>query len=149
MKELLPLRGIVTVLNAPFTDDDCIDADSLRRNVAIASMKQSKRSRLPHIAPLSTFETILSSGMVYDLCLVASETERKQGLRTLCANRESVEKILVLVGPEAGFSPVEIDLARASRFQTVSLGPRRLRTETAGILVVALLAYEFGEIHDL
>jgi len=116
------------------------------RNIAIAAMKQSKRSRLPHIAPLSSFETILSSGMVYDLCLVASETEQDQGLRNVCANQETIETILVLVGPEGGFNPEEIDLARTAGFHTISLGPRRLRAETAGILVVALLAYEFGEM---
>lgn len=44
-------------------------------------------------------------------------------------------RMIMLVGPEGDFSPEEVKLARAAGYQSVSLGPRRLRTETAGMAV--------------
>ena len=116
------------------------------RKITIAAMKQSKRSLLPHIAPPSSLNTVLSSGVIYDICLIASEKEERRGLRDVIADAGPVQKGLVLVGPEGGFSEAELQQAQEYRFHTVSLGPRRLRTETAGPLIVALLLYELGEL---
>lgn len=114
--------------------------------IAIAAMKQSKRSVLPHIASPSPFETILSLRLKYDLCLVACEREERSGLRDMLTDPASVRRVLVFIGPEGGFSEGEIQQAKEARFQTFSLGRRRLRTETAGPLAVALLVYELEDV---
>ena len=54
------------------------------------------------------------------------------------------ESIAVLVGPEGGFVPEEVDLARESGFIPVGLGPRTLRSETAAVAVATMLGYVFG-----
>ena len=54
--------------------------------------------------------------------------------------------IAILIGPEGGFSDKEVALAVANYFQTISLGPRILRTETAGIATIAILQAMFGDI---
>lgn len=51
----------------------------------------------------------------------------------------------LLVGPEGGFSPAEARLARAAGFHTVRLGPRILRTETAGLAILSILQYVYGD----
>ena len=51
-----------------------------------------------------------------------------------------------MVGPEGGFSTVEMDLVREAEVLTVSLGPRILRTETAGPVLAALALYEAGDL---
>ena len=53
--------------------------------------------------------------------------------------------VAVLVGPEGGFSAEEAELARSNGFLTVNLGPRILRTETAGFAVSAVLQYLYGD----
>jgi 16S rRNA (uracil1498-N3)-methyltransferase len=56
------------------------------------------------------------------------------------------EGISIFIGPEGGFSLAEVEAARNRGITTVSLGRRILRTETAGIITLALVLYTFGEI---
>ncbi len=52
----------------------------------------------------------------------------------------------IVIGPEGGFTPHEVDSMTDAGFVAVSLGPRILRTETAGTAVLAMLLYEFGDL---
>jgi 16S rRNA (uracil1498-N3)-methyltransferase len=54
---------------------------------------------------------------------------------------------VVLVGPEGGFSPEEAEVASAAGFIPVRLGPRILRTETAGLAIATLLQYIYGDLN--
>jgi 16S rRNA (uracil1498-N3)-methyltransferase len=74
--------------------------------------------------------------------------EREARLRAGLArcNLRAGMRIQVFVGPEGGFSPHEIELARQHGLLPVSLGPRILRAETAGIVAAAAILYELGEI---
>ncbi len=74
-----------------------------------------------------------------------------EGETDIAASRRILESIqpgqpvAVLIGPEGGFSPEEVEEARAAGFQTISLGKRILRTETAGMTALAILAYLLEE----
>ncbi len=57
-----------------------------------------------------------------------------------------VESVAVLIGPEGGFSDEEYDLADATHFFPISIGPRVLRTETAAIAIAAGLQVQFGDL---
>ena len=52
----------------------------------------------------------------------------------------------LLVGPEGGFSEREVDAARAAGFQSLQLGPRVLRTETAPLVALSLLQARWGDL---
>ena len=52
----------------------------------------------------------------------------------------------VLIGPEGGFTIEEVETARSHGFQTVSLGPRILRAETAPLVVLSLLQSKWGDM---
>jgi 16S rRNA (uracil1498-N3)-methyltransferase len=54
--------------------------------------------------------------------------------------------VLVVVGPEGGFEPSEVDALQAAGARVVSLGQTVLRTETAAVVAVALTAYELGAL---
>lgn len=54
--------------------------------------------------------------------------------------------ISVLVGPEGGLSQSEAELARQAGFRSVRLGPRILRTETAGLAIISVLQYLYGDL---
>ena len=53
-----------------------------------------------------------------------------------------VDRLALIIGPEGGFAPEEVALLQASGAVSVSLGPRILRTETAGMAAVAMALYE-------
>ena len=56
------------------------------------------------------------------------------------------KRIAVLIGPEGGFDPEEIIIAKNSGFHTISLGPRLLRAETAPVAALAILQNRWGDI---
>lgn len=61
-------------------------------------------------------------------------------------NKGDCRRISVIVGPEGGISETEAAAARACGYQCVSLGPRILRTETAGLAIITVLQYLYGDL---
>ncbi len=109
------------------------------RKLALAAMKQCGRSVWPEVRELTTLGALLGESGTYDLKLVAHERAGGEAMPMPRPGDGAVKNVLVLVGPEGGFSGEEISLCRGSGFETVYLGPRRLRTETAAIASLALL----------
>ena len=70
----------------------------------------------------------------------------EHGLRRALAELGGPEALAVFIGPEGGLSPEEAQAGRAAGLRPVSLGPRILRTETAAIVVCALVLYEAGDL---
>ncbi len=62
--------------------------------------------------------------------------------------RQRPEAAALLIGPEGGFAADEAELARAHGFVPVLLGPRILRTETAGLAAATLLQYLYGDLTE-
>ncbi len=60
--------------------------------------------------------------------------------------QKSPTSISLLVGPEGGFSATEARQAQAAGFKTLRLGPRILRTETAGLAILSILQYVYGDL---
>jgi len=107
------------------------------------SLKSSQRLYLPEILSVQAFAAVLpGSEEVKFLCY---EAERSGGLVS-CLNRPRPAGVRLLIGPEGGFTPEEVAQARGAGFQVVSLGPRRLRVETAALTAVALLQYAWGDL---
>lgn len=119
------------------------------RRICTEAAEQCERGRVPEIAtPIKLPEAIrvaASGGPV--LMAWERETARsvRAGLRE-CLRPDKVETVAVFVGPEGGFSEREVALAREAGVLTVSLGPRILRTETAGPVLAALALYEAGDL---
>ena len=116
------------------------------RKVAIAAMKQSLRSYLPKIHEITEFDEILQKIHEYDLTLVASLERDSKPVREVINSQNKYKNILLLVGPEAGFTSSELERAREYKTVPVSLGPRRLRTETASIILVTQVLTLCGEM---
>jgi 16S rRNA (uracil1498-N3)-methyltransferase len=57
-----------------------------------------------------------------------------------------LNSLLVIIGPEGGFTQDEVESAQSNGIQVVSLGPRILRAETAALATVTMALYEFGEL---
>jgi 16S rRNA (uracil1498-N3)-methyltransferase len=113
--------------------------------VALAAMKQCRRSYRPEIATPLTLRQFLEETDRHDknLAFVPSESARPLEAASL---GNDVQRISLLVGPEAGFSEAEIGYIVDAGFVPLSLGPRILRTETAGPVVTALVMHCLGEL---
>lgn len=114
--------------------------------VALAAMKQSLRCFLPKIEEPVSLTNLALKTVDYDLSLIASLEPEAKSLKESLQSEEPFKDILLLVGPEAGFSEEELELCRARGFVAVRLGPRRLRTETACVLFCGLVLGYLGEL---
>ncbi len=102
--------------------------------IALAAMKQCGRSYLPKIIDLMEFNTLVNHAQGYGLRLIPHEkTEQSQFVGVVMQHHEHPKSVLLMIGPEGGFTEREIELAVEQQFVPISLGPRRLRTETAAI----------------
>jgi len=112
--------------------------------IARESLKQCRRSRLPKISTPLSFKELLTLSEPYDLKIAFWEkaTQRLDTLKKTASNK----KILMLIGPEGGFSENEIKQSMAKGFLSYSLGPRILRAETASISSCALVQHILGDI---
>ncbi len=104
--------------------------------------RQSRRCFLPQVKPLQKLATVLDEPSS-NLKLVLWEAGSVALAEAL--PKESPTGVTLLVGPEGGFSAAEIEIITASRFQAVHLGPRILRTETAGLAATPILQYLYGD----
>lgn len=122
--------------------------DRARRwqRVAKEAAKQSGRAVIPAVeAPRSIQEFAEDAGTA-DLRLCLWEGERRGLREILDATRGSVASALLVVGPEGGLAPREVETLQARGFTSAGLGPRILRTETAGPVGVALLQARYGDL---
>ena len=111
------------------------------------SCKQCQRARLPEIIQMMSFEEVVQYGRSCDLKIVFYENESATLNSLLSPLPPSVpRKILLILGPEGGFSDQEIEKVQAAGFVVAGLGPRILRAETATIAACTLIQYLFGDM---
>ena len=114
------------------------------QRVAREAAKQCGRAVIPEVeAPRPLAECLL--GVSADLGLCCWEGGGLP-LSDALASPASPRSALLVVGPEGGLAPGEVEAARAGGLTIVSLGPRILRTETAGPAMVAILQSRFGDL---
>lgn len=107
--------------------------------IAESAAKQSKRSRIPVIHPVMTFQEAVTYARTCDRCFVPYENERgMQATAEALASIQAGESISVIIGPEGGFAAEEIEAVRED-MQLISLGRRILRTDTAAITAMSML----------
>jgi len=116
--------------------------------IALEACKQSKRSLIPTINTPVEYEELLEDLKEYDLIVVPYENQEGQGIRYVAGevkNRE-IKSVAIIIGPEGGFEDREIQEFKQLGAFIVTLGPRILRTETAGFVALSLLMYELGDL---
>jgi len=114
------------------------------RKLAKEAAEQSGRVQVPAIDELTRFEDVLQLGPAFDLALIPWELEKevtlKKALTTYRPNDRT--SLLIVIGPEGGFTQSETEAAKKAGFIPISLGKRILRTETAGMATLASIIYE-------
>ena len=116
------------------------------KKIVLESSKQCGRSKIPLVAEdVETLETFCRKNDHQDLKLIFWELEEKKTLKDIKLDVQP-RSVAVLIGPEGGFSQAEIENVREYGFQTVGLGPRILRAETAPVVALALLQSRWGDL---
>lgn len=123
------------------------EKESLRQeratNILVAAMKQCGRSRLPDLREPTSLEELLARPVELGLCCHESPDTDAPLLHVL--EREGrPTAVTAMVGPEGGFTAAEIAAARSAGYTIVSLGPRRLRAETAAMAAAACISFTYG-----
>lgn len=122
------------------------------QGIAEAAAKQSKRAVIPQVKDVMSFRQALEYAKDMDVKIVPYEMENllngasgMEGTRKIINNLSQGQRIAVFIGPEGGFEEDEIDAAIALGMQPITLGKRILRTETAGMTVMAWVVYQLEE----
>jgi 16S rRNA (uracil1498-N3)-methyltransferase len=111
--------------------------------IVLAAMKQSCRTILPDISQIQSFREMLSASSHFEMKLIAHETEElSTTIPSVMRDKAGLTSAVICIGPEGGFTDEELQQARAAGFISVSLGRRRLRSETAAIAAVNLIISE-------
>jgi len=125
------------------------------QKISEEAAKQSQRGKIPQINSLvdinnkNKIEKLFSG---YDLIFVLYAGNASNNIKMSVKKYEgiSLKDILVLIGPEGGFAEEEIDLFnevdKEKNIEIITLGNRILRTETAGLVALTSLLYEFGDL---
>ncbi len=117
------------------------------RRIAKSAAQQSGRVRIPAVADVHDWDALLATFARYDRVYVPWELAEPAPLRAVFEGAPAgAGSVLVVIGPEGGFSADEVQRARDAGATAVSLGRRILRTETAALVVLAALLYARGEL---
>ncbi len=109
-------------------------------NIVLAAMKQSCRTILPSVSLIQQFETMLAASSHFGVKLIAYEAvENSTNILSVMNKNAGASSAIVCIGPEGGFTEEEVRQAMAAGFVPVSLGQRRLRSETAAVVAASLI----------
>lgn len=115
--------------------------------IAFEACKQSKRSLIPIVNDIIDFSESINQLQEMDLIVVPYENADNYGVKAMIKNLNiDVKKVAVVIGPEGGFEEEEIAQLKEIGAHIITLGPRILRTETAGFTCISLLMYELGDL---
>jgi 16S rRNA (uracil1498-N3)-methyltransferase len=114
------------------------------QKIAREAAMQSSRPDIPRVGPIQVFKEFLRTlNSEPRALLLLPWEEGTVPIKNVLRQNPSVKNVIVLIGPEGGFSKAEADSAGTRGFHPVSLGPNILRTETAAVAVLSIIGYEY------
>lgn len=114
--------------------------------IAESAAKQSKRGVIPQVSEPVTYKQALEMAKGMDMLLIPyEEAENMEHTRRVVSEIKSGMSIGIFIGSEGGFAREEVELAKESGAREITLGKRILRTETAGMTIMAVLMYLMEE----
>jgi len=143
--KVIPVITARTIVKLKAARDE-IHKVSRWQRIAKEAAKQSRRGIIPEVSlPVPFSQAIGQSPEM--LRIFPWENERKAGLKGVFEATSSwKDGIAVMVGPEGGWEEQEVEAARDTGWNIVSLGPRILRTETVGMAILSAIMFYTGEM---
>lgn len=114
------------------------------QGVIVAAAEQCGLNRLPVLTPVQSLAEALqapASGI-----RIMLDPDATESYPAWLSRQEGLTALTILIGPEGGFAPEEIEAAKAAGFQCFRLGPRVFRTETAGPVALAVTQALAGDL---
>jgi len=108
------------------------------KRIAMEAAKQCGASQLPDIGNISSLQEVLSQGGAYDLSLFLTPQEK---VIQACLKDCSAKRVIVLIGPEGGWSEKEASEAKEAGWTLASLGNAILKIDTACLSITSILHY--------
>jgi 16S rRNA (uracil1498-N3)-methyltransferase len=144
MEDIIPIDTKRTIVN--LNEKKAKQRQERWQKIIEEAAKQSKRGKIPSVRELSDLNQVITDFDRYDLVLVPWEDEESRGLKETLSSNLDAQKIMIIIGPEGGFSSKEVEQLKTAGAKSVTLGPRILRTETAGIATLSMVLYELGDL---
>jgi 16S rRNA (uracil1498-N3)-methyltransferase len=140
----------VTEIQAVFTQHSTVSLSGSRLTKKVAhwqgviqsACEQSGRSLIPELHPPLQLSQYLATPCKAQRLML--DPQAQTSFKQLSLSQADCE---LLIGPEGGFNQAELQMAQKAGFSTLSLGPRVLRTETAGLAAIAILQSTFGDLN--
>ena len=115
------------------------------QKIAASAAEQSGRGKIPEVITAESFAHAVRRACESDLALFPYENEQRLSLRTALGAGD-YGSVSIMTGPEGGFTPEEVALARGAGMQICSLGPRILRCETAPLCALTAVLFAAGDL---
>lgn len=123
------------------------------KKIALESARQSGRNFIPQIDDVVEFNELQDnlSGGANILKIIPWEEEKSTGLKSVLESLtqnplKKIKKVIILIGPEGGFSDEEVESSIKAGYIPVTLGKRILRTETAALAAVSIIQFCMGDM---
>ena len=115
------------------------------QKIAESAAKQSGRNTIPTIENPITVQELAKKVNEFDILILAYENEKQNTLKSELKKVKLTKnlKIGVIIGPEGGLDTQEVNMLVESGAKVVTLGKRILRTETASIMIISNIIYEY------
>ena len=137
----LGVRGVY-----PISTDNCvkkIDKHEKWQKIMYEASKQCERSKIPVCEPLQPIDEVLKKD--FDRVIVFAERSTEQSLKTYLTKNpiKKDENMLIIIGPEGGFSEKEFEYFKSKNIPLITLGNLILKAETAVIVALGDIIYEY------
>lgn len=144
VRSITPLVSARTIARAhPARSSKQIDR---WQRIALEAAQQAERWDIPQVERPQTFEAFFRRGTDHQARLILCERGRGRSLSWVALPSEPASALVLLVGPEGGWTPDEVEAAVAQGYQPVGLGERILRAETAALAGLAIVQSRLGKL---
>lgn len=148
--EIIPVEMERTIVQFSNDKDKEKKVDRWQK-IALEAAKQSKRGIVPRINLPLSFKAAIEHSKENQFNIMPYENEEDKGFKNIIKSmskedKASVRRVGIWIGPEGGFDDKEVIEAIENKIHSITLGPRILRTETAGFTALGLIMYELGDL---
>ena len=142
MAELVPIQSRHSVVQLKA---DRVDHQLARwQRIALEAAQQSEQWRIPPIATPKSLAALLASRTTGTITLMLAERREGKSLQTVELPQDVTGAVLVLIGPEGGWSQEEVQIAEQANVVPITLGQQILRAETSAIVAIGILQSRLG-----
>lgn len=138
------ITPVITERSLPINKEKSDKKNERWQRILKEAAEQCERGRVPTLGPVMDYEAVCSSVRA-DRRLIAYARDDVRNLKSVLGEGQ-INRVALLIGPEGGFSQMEVQGALASGWQAFNLGKRILRMETAAVVAASLVLYELDEL---